>query len=449
MLVFALLATPSAASRPPTWRGEALIVTRSRTDFCVKLPTDAPAPALAASASCKPNQIAEILLREDDLWEGAALFGAWPDATFHQNFSFPVKFSKPTGAASRAAGPTTLKHIGAAADAEFASFDETSGATKIGDPSPEESFTIAAHSEIEELLFLHPCAAVLALLLAACSGLLLRGQQVRKKRVNRSHAAISVPLLSSSRALRVGIVLILLQGAQGTPAAEPPISATENRALRDRVTATEAALAATQAQLLQLSEHVQLLADGLHSSTGAAPERRVMFGQSPVPSDLPTCVKHTDPPPSVIGKFHDSDGWVHLLTNTTTLRQYSAPLYTSFEATSPANPYMVVRAGLSPCDSPTPSHLCPKGSWALGVRQACTWIWNCLFALYCIDIDDTVIEVFTPVELDAHGAVQKLIFTGLETGPDYLVPTGGTAPQHEASTYRAVMERVESSTLQD
>ncbi|EOD14192.1 hypothetical protein EMIHUDRAFT_470646 [Emiliania huxleyi CCMP1516] len=217
MLVLAFLATPSAATRPPTWDGEALIVTHNRTDFCVKRPTDAPALALAASASCEPNKAAELV---DDLtWEGAALFGAWPDATFHQNFSFPTKFSKPTGAASCTAGPTTLKHIGAAADAEFTSFDEPSRATKISGPSPEESFTIAAHSEIEELLVLHPCAAVLALL-AACSGLLLRGQQVRKKRVDGcSHAAISVPLLSSARALRVGIVLIFLQDVCGTPAA--------------------------------------------------------------------------------------------------------------------------------------------------------------------------------------------------------------------------------------
>ena len=137
MLVLALLATPSAASRPPTWRGEALIFTHN---YGTQLPTDAPALALAAAASCKPNNAAQLLLREDDLtWEGAALFGAWPDATFHQNFSFPVKSSKPTGAASRAAGPTTLKHIGAAADAEFASFDEIPAPPRSATPHPRRA----------------------------------------------------------------------------------------------------------------------------------------------------------------------------------------------------------------------------------------------------------------------------------------------------------------------
>ena len=88
--------------------------------------------------------------------------------------------------------PTTSKLSGAYA--ELASFVETSGATKISDPSSEASFTTAtALSEIEaaSLLFLHPCAAVLALLLTACLEPLLRGQ-VKKKRVQgRSHAARS------------------------------------------------------------------------------------------------------------------------------------------------------------------------------------------------------------------------------------------------------------------
>ena len=43
MLALALLATPStAASRPRPRRGGALIDTRNRTDFSIKLETDAP-----------------------------------------------------------------------------------------------------------------------------------------------------------------------------------------------------------------------------------------------------------------------------------------------------------------------------------------------------------------------------------------------------------------------
>ena len=57
--------------------------------------------------------------------------------------------------------PTTSK---------LASFVETSGATKIGDTSPEASFTTAMALSAASLLFLHPCATVLALLLAACRG---------------------------------------------------------------------------------------------------------------------------------------------------------------------------------------------------------------------------------------------------------------------------------------
>ncbi|EOD30558.1 hypothetical protein EMIHUDRAFT_232732 [Emiliania huxleyi CCMP1516] len=312
VLALALLATPStAASRPRPRRGGALIDTRNRTDFSIKLETDAPSLALAASASRKPNKAAGLLLLQYVLGGGWALLGACPDvATIHPAVSFPFNLSKFSGAASRAAAPTTLKPIGAAADAELASFgevagavkngdvsladstansvgvtcgsggapvwcaeppqpltelcvsedpieasgftsnetvcttatahskgeadetdtkadcttatahsnveigigktypttstlnigayaelapplfDETSGATKIGDPSLEESFTNAtALSEIDaaSLLFLRSCAAVLALLLAACLE-----PPLREKRVERSsHAAIS------------------------------------------------------------------------------------------------------------------------------------------------------------------------------------------------------------------------------------------------------------------
>ncbi|EOD07111.1 hypothetical protein EMIHUDRAFT_198407, partial [Emiliania huxleyi CCMP1516] len=66
MLVLAVLATPStAASRPRQRRGGALIDTRNRTDFSIKLETDAPSLALAASASRKPDKAAELLLHQD------------------------------------------------------------------------------------------------------------------------------------------------------------------------------------------------------------------------------------------------------------------------------------------------------------------------------------------------------------------------------------------------
>jgi len=105
--------------------------------------------------------------------------------------------------------PTTSKLSGAYA--ELASFVETSGATKISDRSSEATFTTATALSAASLLFLHPCAAVLALLLAASRGL-LRGQQIKKKKVEgRSHAAGSVHLLACSRALRVCIAIIFLQ----------------------------------------------------------------------------------------------------------------------------------------------------------------------------------------------------------------------------------------------
>ncbi|EOD10338.1 hypothetical protein EMIHUDRAFT_248441 [Emiliania huxleyi CCMP1516] len=124
--------------------------------------------------------------------------------------------------------------------AELAPFDETFGATKIGSrvvkPSLEESFTNAtALSEVDvaSLLFLNPCAAVLALLLAAFLEPLLRGQVKKKSVEGRSHAAISVPLLSSKRALRVGIVILFfLQGVWGTPAA-PPVNVSSPCSLTD------------------------------------------------------------------------------------------------------------------------------------------------------------------------------------------------------------------------
>ena len=203
MLILAALATPSsAASR----LREEPITTRNRTYKTKPLRTDPPELAIPASGSRKPKKAAEIPPR--DAWE-----------TFHPTFSFPFNLSKFSGAVSRAAGPTSLKHaIGAYA--KLASIVETSGATKIG----QVSFaTATARSEIKtaSLLF-QPCAA-LALLLAACRGLLLRGQQVKKKRVEvRGNAADSVHLLSSTHALRVGIVVtFLLQGACGTPAVQP------------------------------------------------------------------------------------------------------------------------------------------------------------------------------------------------------------------------------------
>ncbi|EOD35913.1 hypothetical protein EMIHUDRAFT_110524 [Emiliania huxleyi CCMP1516] len=61
MLALALLATPSiASSRPHPRRGGALIDTRNRTDFSIKLETFVPALALAASASRKPNKAADL-----------------------------------------------------------------------------------------------------------------------------------------------------------------------------------------------------------------------------------------------------------------------------------------------------------------------------------------------------------------------------------------------------
>ncbi|EOD07838.1 hypothetical protein EMIHUDRAFT_125038, partial [Emiliania huxleyi CCMP1516] len=118
----------------------ALIDTRNRTDFSIKLENDAPTLALAASASRKPNKAAGLLLHQYVLGGGGALFGARPDvATFHPTFSIPAYLSKFSGAASRAAAPTTLKPIGAAADAELASFGETTGAVKNGDVSLADS----------------------------------------------------------------------------------------------------------------------------------------------------------------------------------------------------------------------------------------------------------------------------------------------------------------------
>ncbi|EOD14030.1 hypothetical protein EMIHUDRAFT_211953 [Emiliania huxleyi CCMP1516] len=82
--------------------------------------------------------------------------------------------------------PTTSKLSGAYA--ELASFVETSGATKIGDPSPEASFTTVTALSAASLLFLHPCAAVLALL-AACRGLVRRLQVKKKRDASGSQAA--------------------------------------------------------------------------------------------------------------------------------------------------------------------------------------------------------------------------------------------------------------------
>ena len=142
MLVFAVLATPSlAASRPRPRRGEGLIDTRNRTDFSIKLLTDAPAPALTASASRKPNKAAELLLHQDVLGGGWALFGAWPVVgTFHPTFSYPFNHSKFSGAAA----PATFKPIGAANDAELDPI-KASGSTS----NKTGCTTAAAHSKIE------------------------------------------------------------------------------------------------------------------------------------------------------------------------------------------------------------------------------------------------------------------------------------------------------------
>ncbi|EOD26646.1 hypothetical protein EMIHUDRAFT_236694 [Emiliania huxleyi CCMP1516] len=258
MLALALLATPStAASRPRPRRGGALIDTRNRTDFHIKLETDAPTLALAASASRKPNKAAELLLHQDAAGAvkngdvsladstansvgltcgggGAPVWCAEPpqqplaelcvsedpiktsgstsnetvcttatahskgeaDETDTKNKPVPGSTTDEADCTTATAHsnveigigktyPTTSMKLNIGAYAELAPlFDETSGATKIGDPSLEESFTTAtALSEVDvaSLLFLHSCAAVLALLLAACLEPPLRGQ-VKKKR---------------------------------------------------------------------------------------------------------------------------------------------------------------------------------------------------------------------------------------------------------------------------
>ncbi|EOD06762.1 hypothetical protein EMIHUDRAFT_218821 [Emiliania huxleyi CCMP1516] len=278
MLALALLATPStAASRPRPRRGGALIDTRNRTDFSIKLENDAPTLALAASASRKPNKAAGLLLHQY-----LASFGETTGAVKNGDVSLadstansvgvtcgggaaPVWCAEPplplaelcvsedpiktSGSTSKKTDcTTTTAHSKGEADktdtklnigayAELAPlFDETSGATKIGDPSLEESFTTAtplSEIDVASLLFLHSCAAVLALLLAAFLEPLLRGQVKRKSVERSSHAAISVPLLSSTRALRVGIVILFfLQDVCGTPAA-PPVNVSSPCSLTD------------------------------------------------------------------------------------------------------------------------------------------------------------------------------------------------------------------------
>ncbi|EOD34185.1 hypothetical protein EMIHUDRAFT_201823 [Emiliania huxleyi CCMP1516] len=130
----------------------------------------------------------------------------------------------PSHAASRAAAPATFKPIGAAADAELdpikgsGSTSNTTGCTTAAALSLQDRGRRDGHKDRRSLLFLHPWAAVLALLLAACLEPLLRGQV--KNVEGRSHAAISVPLLSSACALRVGFVtLFFLKGVCGNPAA--------------------------------------------------------------------------------------------------------------------------------------------------------------------------------------------------------------------------------------
>ncbi|EOD07116.1 hypothetical protein EMIHUDRAFT_198415 [Emiliania huxleyi CCMP1516] len=248
MLALALLATPStAASRPRPRRGGALIDTRNRTDFSIKLETDAPTLALAASASRKPDKAAELLLHQDASGSTSNETGC-TTATAHSKGEADKTDTKADCTTATAHSkieteigktyPTTSMKLNIGAYAELAPlFDETSGATKIGDPSLEESFTTAttlSEIDVASLLFLNPCAAVLALLLAAFLEPPLRGQ-VKKKSVERSsHAAISVPLLSSTRALRVGIVILFfLHGVCGTPPSPPPVNVSSPCSLTD------------------------------------------------------------------------------------------------------------------------------------------------------------------------------------------------------------------------
>ena len=71
---------------------------------------------------------------------------------------------------------------------------------------------------------------MLPLLLAVCCGVLLHVKQVKEKRM-KARAAGSVLLLASTRALRVGIVITILQGAYGTPAALSPLATANTRAI--------------------------------------------------------------------------------------------------------------------------------------------------------------------------------------------------------------------------
>jgi len=77
VLGFAVLVTPSvAASRPRPRRRGALVDTRNRTDFHIKLQTDAPAPALAASVSREHRAVFESDSGADLLEKRAV---AWPE----------------------------------------------------------------------------------------------------------------------------------------------------------------------------------------------------------------------------------------------------------------------------------------------------------------------------------------------------------------------------------
>jgi len=202
----------------------------------------------------------------------------------------------------------------------------------------------------------------------------------------------------------------------------------------------------TDERLAQLEERLARQDHELAVLKVMQPLRKPLFGQT---AGLPTCMPFEEPP-SILGDFVGPKGSLQVQANSTTLHDFTAPARWRFEETSPANKYFAVwhmemdcrkvkKAG--PEDDPQPHEVsCVGGRW-MDSPSVCQWVWNCRFTLQCVKHRDTGIMLISPLEFHEHGAVRRFVAAGLEMGPDYLLPGGGTSPFHEAGTYQYLMER--------
>ena len=154
------------------------------------------------------------------------------------------------------------------------------------------------------------------------------------------------------------------------------------------------------------------------------------------PIGTPTCVSPMDDPPNTIGIFEGQPPAFDLMPGATEPGERTKRgVQHEYLATSPVVPHLV---GVRKVDGTYDEGHHLPGEPA----DPCTWVWSCVWSLYCVDHLNTGIKIRTPTEIDQNGIVQKMSARKLNIGPQYLIEDGTPNPNHKDGVVASIWKRV-------